>query len=331
MERKIVTAGDRVYLKYFDLEFFHQKAREAGAKLCPFKGFDEEKFKEAISEADALVLIDRPLTKDHIAVMDRCKIILALEVGYDFIDIEAATARGIIVANVPAYCTEDVAVHTFTMLLAARKKLKTLIKETSGGGWNYNAAKPVYGLKGKVLGIVGLGRIGRAMVPKAKGFGMEIMAYDPYLSDDIFKLVGVERCYELNDLLSAADFVTLHVSLTKETYHLIGEKEFSMMKKEAIIINTCRGKVIDEKSLHKALKNNIIAGAGVDVLEKEPPDKENPLLNLENIIVTPHAAWYTEDSVESLKNQGMDEVVRVLNGKRTRFIVNPEVLAEDLK
>lgn len=296
--------------------------------LVPFKGFDDDEFKKAISDADALILIDRPLREGHIEVMKRCKIILALEVGYDFIDVNAATGQGIILSNVPAYCTDDVAVHTFTLLLAAHKKLKTLIKETSGGGWNYNAGKPLYEIKGKVLGIIGLGRIGRALVPKAKGFEMEVISYDPYLSDDIFRLMGVKRCYELEELLTLSDFITLHVPLIDETYHMIGDKEFAIMKKEAIITNTCRGKVIDEKSLYNALMNKTIAGAGVDVLEKEPPEKDNPLLNCENIIVTPHAAWYSEESMERLKNQGMDEVVRVLNGKRSRYIVNPEVLAK---
>ena len=328
MDRKIVTAGDRVYLKFFDLVFFYKKAEEAGARLQPFKGFDDHEFKKAISDTHALVLIDRQLRKDHIGVMDSCKIILALEVGYDFIDIKAATDRGIIVSNVPTYCTNDVAVHTFTLLLSAYKKIKTLLKETSGGGWNYNVGKPLYDVKGKVLGIIGLGRIGRALVPKAKGFDMEIAAYDPYLSDDIFDLMGVKRQYELEDLLAGSDYISLHVPLTDETYHMIGGNEFALMKKNAIILNTCRGKVIDEKALYKALESNIIAGAGVDVLEKEPPDADNPLLGCENIIVTPHTAWYTEDSMERLKSLGMDEVVRVLNGKRARFVLNPEVFAK---
>jgi D-3-phosphoglycerate dehydrogenase len=329
MERKIVTAGDRVYLKFFDLDFFHEKAKQAGAKLYPFKGFDDDEFKKAISDTDALVLIDRQLRKDHIDVMDRCRIILALEVGYDFIDIEAATGRGIIVSNVPTYCTNDVAVHTFTLLLSTYRKLKNLLKETSEGGWNYNAGKPLYDVKGKVLGIIGLGRIGRALVPKAKGFDMEIAAYDPYLSDDIFGLMGVKRKYELDELLSESDIISLHVPLTPETFHMIGENEFALMKKDAIILNTCRGKVIDEKTLYKAVKNKIIAGAGLDVLEKEPPDGDNPILNCENVVVTPHTAWYTEDSIERLKNLGMDEVVRVLNGKRARYILNPEVISNE--
>ena len=326
--KKIVTAGDRVYLKFFDLDFFHEKAKEANAKLVAFKGFDEEEFKKVLEDADALIVIDRKVNKEHIDVMKKCKIILALEVGYDFIDVEYATERGIIVSNVPTYCTNEVAVHAFTLLLTVNRKIKTLIDETSEGGWNYNVGKPMYEVNDKVLGIIGLGRIGRKIVPKAKGFDMKVIAYDPYLSDDIFELLEVERYYDLDDLLESSDFVTLHVPLTGETYHMIDEEELAIMKKEAVLINASRGKVVSEKALYKACKNGIIAGAGLDVLEKEPPDKDNPILNCKNIIVTPHVAWYNETALEKLKNQGMDEVVRVLNGRRPWYIVNPEVLSK---
>jgi len=176
-KKKIVAAGDRVYLKFFDLQFFHEKAREAGAKFVPFREFDEQKFKAAITDADALVLIDRPLTSGHIEVMKKCRIILALEVGYDFIDIGAATRRRIIVSNVPAYCKNQVAVHAFTLVLAAYRKLKIMIGETEAGGWNYKVAQPLLEIAGKTLGIVGLGRIGRSLVPKAKSFDLNVLAF----------------------------------------------------------------------------------------------------------------------------------------------------------
>ena len=328
MTKKIVTAGDRVYLKFFDLEFFHEKAREAGARLIPFKGFDEKEFKREIADTDALVLIDRPVHRSHIEAMQSCRIILALEVGYDFIDVAAATEKGIIVSNVPVYCTNQVAVHVFSLLLAVQRKIKILSAHTSEGKWDYNVCKPLYEIDRGVLGIIGLGRIGRAVVPKAKGFGMEIVAYDPYLSDDIFRLLGVHRYYELDELLQAADSVTLHVPLTGETLHMMGERQFALMKREAVIINTCRGKVIDETALYSVLKNAQIAGAGLDVIETEPPAEDNPLLHMENVIVTPHVAWYSEDSMERLKVMGMDEVIRVLNGKRPWYVVNQEVLAQ---
>jgi D-3-phosphoglycerate dehydrogenase len=323
--KKIVTAGDRVYLKFFDLAFFHEKAAQAQATLVPFKEFDERKFKAAIADADALVVIDRPLNRDHIAAMGKCRIILALEVGYDFIDIQAATEKGIIVSNVPTYGTEQVAVHALSLILACQRQLKTLMAETTGGGWNYNVGKPLWELAGKKLGIVGLGRIGRSLVRKVQGLDLEIIAYDPYLSDDLFALLSVRRCYDLEDLLAEADIVSLHVPLTPETFHMFGEPQLAGMKSHAILVNTCRGKVVDEAALLKALNGRLIAGAGVDVLEKEPPAPDNPLLRCSNAIVTPHAAWYSEQGLDRLKTMGMDEVVRVLNGKRPHFVVNPQV------
>jgi D-3-phosphoglycerate dehydrogenase len=324
-QKKIVTAGDRVYLKFFDLEFFHEKAKEAGARLVPFKEFDEDKFKREIADADAIVVIDRPLQKEHFEAMRRCKIILALEVGYDFIDMAAATEKGIILSNVPTYGTEQVAVHALSLILACQRQLKTLTAETSAGGWNYNVCKPLWELGGKKLGIVGLGRIGRGLVKKVRGLELELLAYDPYLSDDIFELLGVQRRYDLEELLEEADIISLHVPLTPETYHMFGKQQFRRMKPRAILVNTCRGKVVDGPALLEALEKGQIAGAGLDVLEKEPPDPGDPLLNCERLIVTPHAAWYSEESLERLKNYGMEEVVRVLNGKRPRFVVNPEV------
>jgi D-3-phosphoglycerate dehydrogenase len=326
MAKKIVTAGDRVYMKFFDLEFFHESAKEAGAGIHPFRSFDDKKFKAEITDADALILIDRPLSKAHIEAMNNCRIVLALEVGYDFIDVGACTEKGIVVCNVPAYCTGEVSLHAFTLLLAVHRKLKLLMEETAGAGWDYNLCKPLHYPEGKKIGIVGLGKIGRQMVPKALAFGMEPIAYDPYLTDDIFDLLGVKRCYELDELLNEADYMTLHVPLTEETRHMIGSRELGLMKPHAVIINTCRGKVVEEKPLYNALKQGIIAGAGLDVLETEPPDKENPLLSCPTCIVMPHIAWYSDQSMERLRVQGMDEVMRVLNGKRPRHPVNPEGL-----
>jgi D-3-phosphoglycerate dehydrogenase len=238
MKRRIVTAGDRVYMKFFDMDFFKLRATEADAELKPFKGFDDTQFREAIAEADGLILIDRPLNREHISVMHRCRIVLALEVGYDFIDVEAATERGIVVSNCPVYCTDQVALHALTLLLTANRRLKTLLAETGRGGWDYNVCKPLYELEGRTLGIVGLGRIGRSLVKKVRGLGLRVIAYDPYLADDIFSLYDVDRCYELDDLLGEADFISLHAPLTDETFHLIGEREFAKMKPEAVIINT---------------------------------------------------------------------------------------------
>jgi D-3-phosphoglycerate dehydrogenase len=326
MPRKVVTAGDRVYLKFFDFEYFQQRASEAGAEIVACRELDDEGFTACLEDADALIVIDRPVSRRHLQAMQRCLVVLALEVGYDFIDVKAATEQGIMVCNVPAYCTEQVAVHALTLLLACRQKLKIMMEETAGGGWDYKAAAPVLGLSGCTLGIVGLGRIGRALASKARSLGVGIAAYDPYLSDDLFDLAGVRRCHELDELLEAADLVSLHVPLTAETFHLIGERELGLMKPGAVLVNTCRGKVVDTGALPEALGRGRPAGAGLDVLESEPPAPGDPLLNLPGVVVTPHAAWYSELAARRLKEQGMDEIVRVLNGKRPRYIVNPEVL-----
>ena len=328
MKRRIVTAGDRVYLKYFDLQFFHEKAREAEADLITFKGFDDEEFKTVIARADALVVIDRPVRRDHLSVMERCRIIQALEVGYDFIDVEAATKRGIIVSNVPAYGREQVAIHALTLMLACHRKIKQLMAETAGGGWNYNVCKPVSDLSSLTLGIIGLGKIGRSLAPKAQALGLEVLAYDPYLDDDIFDLLNVERCYDLEGILTRVDFLSLHVPLTEETFHMIGERELALLKPGAVLINTCRGKVVKEQALYGALQSGRLSGAGLDVLESEPPTADNPLLLCSNAIITPHAAWYSEQSTDRLKEQGMEEVVRVLNGARPRYVVNPQILLQ---
>ena len=326
MPRKIVTAGDRVYMKFFDLDYFSERAKEADAVVEPCLSHDEEDFSALTALADAVVVIDRPVTGAHVKKMTRCRLILALEVGYDFIDTDACTEKGIVVSHVPAYCTREVACHAFSLILGLLRKMPQLMAETHAGGWDYKAGGSVRDTAGLRIGIVGLGRIGRTVVPMARAFGMEPFAYDPYVPDDIFELCGVSRCDELGDLLSTVDCVTLHVPLTDETRHMIGASELRIMKRDAVLVNTCRGKVVDGNALYGALTWGIIAGAGLDVLEEEPPPPRNPLLHLQNCIVTPHAAWYSERSLHRLKEQGMDEVIRVLNGGRPRFAVNPEAL-----
>jgi len=322
---RVVFAGQRLFMKFPKLDYFEGRMPEADAELVCVRDESPEALAEAAREAAAVVVIARPIDRPLIRGLERCRLILTLSVGYDCVDVAAATERGIPVCNTPAYCTDEVANHAMTLVLAVARKLHLLLPKTREAVWDYKFSRPIFNFRDKCLGIIGLGRIGRAVVPKAKGFGMRVAAYDPYLDDDLFELLGVERCYELPDLLRQADYLTVHAPLTAETRHMIDAGALGAMKPHAVLVNTSRGPIVDEQALCRALESGRIAGAGIDVLEEEPPAADSPLLGLENALVTPHIAWYSEESHEADMIQGMDELVRVLAGHRPRFVVNPQI------
>ena len=322
---KVVFTGQRLFMKFPKLDYFEGRMPEADAELVCVRDESPEALAEAAREAAAVVVIARPIDRPLIRGLERCRLILTLSVGYDCVDVAAATERGIPVCNTPAYCTDEVANHAVTLVLAVARKLHLLLPKTREAVWDYKFSRPIFNFRDKCLGIIGLGRIGRAVVPKARGFGMRVAAYDPYLDDDLFELLGVERCYELPDLLRQADYLTVHAPLTAETHHMIDAEALGAMKPHAVLVNTSRGPIVDERALCRALESGRIAGAGIDVLEEEPPAADSPLLGLENALVTPHIAWYSEESHEADMIQGMDELVRVLAGHRPRFVVNPQI------
>ncbi len=326
--KKIVLAGERLFLKFPSLDYFHRRTKEINGTIVSAEGQDDDAFLRETRDADALVLIARKISREMIAGMEKCKLIMTLSVGYDCVDVKAASEKGIPVCNSPTYCSDDVANHSMMLILALSRKLHLLLDETKSGGWDYKVSKPVYNYNGKTLGIIGLGKIGRKIVPKAAGFGMKAAAYDPYIADDIFELLGVTRKYELADLLAEADYLTIHAPLTGETKGMIDKSALAAMKPEAVIVNTARGAIIDEGALAEALNTGRLAGAGVDVLIKEPPAAEHPLLTCKNAVVTPHVAWYSEESFEKNVVLGMDELIRVLQGHRPRYIVNPEIFGK---
>ena len=322
---KVIFTGQRLFMKFPQLDYFEGRMAEADGLLVCVRDESPLALREQAGDAAAVVVIARPVDRQLIEAMERCRLILTLSVGYDCVDVSAATERGIPVCNTPAYCTDEVANHAMTLILAVSRKLHLILPKTREGLWDYKFARPILNFRDKCLGILGLGRIGRAIVPKAKGFGMRVAAYDPYLDDDLFALLGVKRCYELSDLLREVDYLTIHAPLTAETHHLIDGPALRCMKPQAVLVNTARGPIVDEAALCEALRQGAIAGAGIDVLESEPPPASNPLLGLENALVTPHIAWYSEESHEADMVQGMDELVRVLTGHRPRFVVNPEI------
>jgi len=277
---------------------------------------------EKAFDADAIINQYAPFTRKVIKSLRKCKVISRYGVGVDNIDIKAATEHNIIVANVPDYCVDEVSTHTFSLILSCARAIAMLDRKVRGGNWDFTLAKPLYRTQGQTIGLFGLGRIARIMAQKATGFGFKIIAYDPY----VFDTYGNVKLVTLEQLLSESDFLSIHAPLTEETKHIIGEKELKMMKNSAYLINTSRGALVDEKALYVALKEKRIAGAALDVMENEPPNWENPLLSLENIVITPHISFYSEESYIELKTKTAEAVLSVLTGSRPRSVVNKEVL-----
>jgi D-3-phosphoglycerate dehydrogenase len=281
----------------------------------------EEDVIAVASDADGIINQYAPFTRKVIKSLNRCKIIARYGVGVDNIDVKAATEYGIIVANVPDYCVDEVSTHAIGLMLDCARGITLLDRKVRDEKWDFTLAKPLFRTKGKTLGLFGLGRIARIVAQKASGFGFKIIAYDPYIS----KINGGINLVEFPQLLSDSDFLSIHVPLTAETRHSFGENELKAMKKTAYLINTSRGPVINEKDLYIALKEKWIAGAALDVMEKEPPDWKDPLLKLDNIIITPHISFYSEESYIELKTKVAESVRAVLKGELPRAMVNPQV------
>ena len=257
----------------------------------------------------------------------KLKVISNYAVGFDNIDIPAATKRGIIVGNTPGVLTETTADLAFTLLMAAARRIVEGDKEVRAGRWKTWGPMTLLGqdVHGATLGIVGLGRIGAAVAQRAKGFGMKILYYDIIRNEKVEKELGIQYT-DLNNLLSQSDFITIHTNLTKETHHLIGAKQFEIMKRTGILVNTSRGPIVDNMALYEALRNKKIAYAALDVTEPEPLPAEHPLLTLDNVIVVPHIASASVASRTKMGLMAADNLIAGLKGEMPPNPVNPEVL-----
>ena len=278
------------------------------------------------TDVDVIVVGLAKISKKVIYSAKNLRGIVRCGIGVDNIDVNAATERGVPVVFIPDYCIGAVADHTFALLLALARGIVRADKMVR----KYGCGEPPpelrgVELEGKVLGVIGLGRIGRAVVERARGFGLKVIAYDPYVDKEAASSLGV-KLVDLNTLLKQSDFVTIHTPLTEETRGLIGINQLKLMKKTAYLINVSRGGIVDEKALYEALKEKWIAGAALDVFEKEPCSPDNPLFTLDNIVVTPHIAWFTEEAGMRLAQLAIDEAIRIIKGERPRFVANPEVL-----
>lgn len=324
MEKFKVVVTDHVYPS-LDLE--REKLKEINAELIEATGKTEKEIIEAARDSDAILVCYAEITKNVIDSLEKCKIIARSGIGVNNVDVEAATKRGIRVTNVPDYCVDEVSDHALALILALARNIIKLNNNVKSKRWSFNNCKPMYRLKGKVLGLIGFGRIARNLAEKAKAIGFKIITSDPFIGEKAAKDYGVELV-GLKELLRESDFISLHAPLTPETHKMIGINELKMMKKTAFIVNTSRGGLIDEEALYKALTEKWISGAALDVLSSEIFDPSNPLIGLDNVILTPHAAFYSEESLKELREKTVDEIIRALTGRPSRNLVNKEVCAE---
>jgi D-3-phosphoglycerate dehydrogenase len=282
----------------------------------------EDEVIAAAGDADAVLVREAPMGERVIHSLRRCKAIVRYGVGVDNIDLEKARQRKIYVANVPGYGTEEVSDHAVALLLACVRNLVVRDRNLRQGRCELDIRDTIFRTTGKVMGLVGYGRIGRAFHRKWKGFlPQKVLVFDPLVPAETVKESGGEKT-DLDDLLALSDYISLHAPLTPQTRHLINEPSLQKMKPTAILINTSRGELIDEQALIQALAENRILAAGLDVFEREPVPPDHPLLNLPNVILTGHVGWYSKDAVKELQTRGAQEVLRVLSGEPPQCWVN---------
>jgi D-3-phosphoglycerate dehydrogenase / 2-oxoglutarate reductase len=300
----------------------HERAELAriDASLTRFQCRTEDEVVQFCRDADALLVQWAPITRHVIESLPRLKAISRYGIGYDMIDIRAAADRGIPVSNVPHYCTEEVATHAYALLLAAARKLVPLAASVQSGSWSVlDVAQPVRRLRNQVLGLAGGGRIGRQLAHMAVATGMRVQVFDPYLTispSDGTTLVGWD------ELVETSDYISIHCPLTEETAGLFNAAAFRRMKPSAVLINTSRGGIVDTPALIGALQRGAIAGAAIDVVAHEPPRPGDIPTDLANLIVTPHAAWYSEEALADLQRLAARAIVEIFKTGTTESIVN---------
>lgn len=278
---------------------------------------------EAARQGDVVMLQSvRPLlTRAIIEQLDRCQCIVRLGIGYDNTDVTAATEQGIVVCNAPTYCVDDVADHSVALLLGSVRHIARQDRWIREGRWDRTGAKPARRVKGRTLGLIGFGRIARAVAERVSGFGLTILANDPFVEAEEMAATGVQKA-SLDDLLTQSDFISIHCPLTPETHYLLGRREFELMRGEVFLVNTSRGPIVEEAALAEALGSGKLWGVGLDVFEQEPLPEESPLWALENVILTPHAAGRSQNRPRPTIELFCDNLRRFMAGLPLRNVVD---------
>lgn len=319
MSRFTVVIADDRYAAYDE-----EKAvlAEVDAEVRIFASSSPSEAKEAFAPADAILVNLFPMTADIIEGLPKCRVISRYGVGYDNVAVDTATRKGIWVTFVPDYCFEEVADHALALLLGCIRKIGYKDRMIRQGMWNLHRDQPCYRVEGKTLGILGYGNAAHTLLRKVSGLGFgRVLMCDPYVRASTVKAAGAVPV-GLPTLLAESDYISVHVPLTPETRHMIGRAELALVKPGAILVNTARGPVLDERAVADALRSGQLGGAGLDVFEEEPLPANSPLRQLDNVIFTDHAGWYSEESVVELKTKAARNAAAVLVGGRPTYPVN---------
>ena len=304
----------------------------AGAEVIALQAKAQEDLFDIAPDCAAMINQYARIGKETIMRMQKCEVIARYGVGVDIVDVETATGQGILVTNVQDYCTEEVADHAIALWLTLARKLPEYDRATHAGVWQWQSGKPVYRLRGRTMGVVSLGKIGQAIAARAQAFGVKLIAYDPFLPTEVAAKLDVELVGK-SELIARSDYILMQAPMTPDTHHFLSDAEFAAMKPGAILVNTGRGPTVDNAALYRALTDGTLAAAGLDDPEEEPakraswnPD-DNPLFTLPNVLVTPHAAYYSEESIRAARVTAATQVAKVLTGQKPDYTVNAEALA----
>jgi D-3-phosphoglycerate dehydrogenase len=318
MANPLVAVTDHVFP---NLEPTKQVLSELHAELKLAQATTPEAILEVAREADGVIVCYAKMPASVIDQLKNCKVMARTGIGVDNVDIDAASRRGIVVTNVPEYCEDEVSDHAMAMLLTLVRKIPFANKRAHAGKWETGAVNPIHRLRGRTLGLIGFGKIPKLVAAKAQAFGLKVLTYDPYIPAEAAIILGVTSV-SLPELLSTSDYVSIHAPLTPETKNMFNADAFRQIKRGALLVNTARGPLVDVEALVDALDAGQLAGAALDVLPQEPPPADSRLLGRDDVILTPHTGFYSEESMIDLQTKAAQQVALVLSGKEPRYPVN---------
>lgn len=305
-----------------DLDLERQEFAKIDAEVFLTSGTDPETLKREAADCDALFVEFAQLTEKVIAALDHCKVVVRTAIGYDNIDVAALSRKGIMFANVPDYCTDEVSDHTIALILACCRKITALDRQVKAGGWDESVARPMHRVRGLTLGLYGYGKIARLVAEKAKALGFRVQALDPYAPAEVMEADGVTAVSDKQELLETSDVLSLHIPSLPSTRNCMDAEAFARMKKTAFFINNSRGDLMDVEALYTALSQGKLAGAAFDVTPVEPPELSHPIFSMDNVIVTPHIAYYSEEAELDLRRKAIENAVLALTVGEPKYYVN---------